>query len=148
MTSPSFPRSLWPLLAHSEIHAQMHPSSIAVMHVAVCCHRPLSLAVSQPQPPSIGLAIPCHLARSLFSQRHRPCVPRIAPCVIQPLLFLPPGRFSAPCLVLQVREGRPVQSSTKAGSLNPEWNEEFHLIVDDRKLQALTITVKEDDFGW
>mmetsp|Transcript_9432 Transcript_9432/g.22710 ORF Transcript_9432/g.22710 Transcript_9432/m.22710 type:complete len:583 (-) Transcript_9432:189-1937(-) len=55
---------------------------------------------------------------------------------------------SDPFVVVEVREGRPVVSSTKSNTSEPVWEEEFHLIVDDRKTQALTLTVKDDDFGW
>lgn len=48
---------------------------------------------------------------------------------------------------MQVREGRPQRSKT-VKSNNPEFNEEFHLIVDDPESQNLKLTVKDDDFGW
>ena len=56
---------------------------------------------------------------------------------------------SDPCVVIEIREGRPVVSSTVVNNHDPEWNnEEFHMIVDDRKTQTLTLTVKDDDYGW
>ena len=51
-------------------------------------------------------------------------------------------------LSTQVREGRPQRSTTVKNSQNPEFNEHFHLIVDDQEEQNLKITVKDDDFGW
>lgn len=53
-----------------------------------------------------------------------------------------------PFVVLEVREGRPVQSAVVANNTNPVWDEEFHLIVDDRAQQAITLTIKDEDFGW
>mmetsp|Transcript_21148 Transcript_21148/g.58683 ORF Transcript_21148/g.58683 Transcript_21148/m.58683 type:complete len:654 (+) Transcript_21148:121-2082(+) len=55
---------------------------------------------------------------------------------------------SDPFVVVEVRDGRPVQSAAVANNTDPEFHETFHLVVDSTKTQFLTLSVKDEDFGW
>ncbi|KAI7835754.1 hypothetical protein COHA_010332, partial [Chlorella ohadii] len=50
-----------------------------------------------------------------------------------------------PFVTLELRKGREAKTSTKTNEENPVWNEEFDLVVDEPKKQALRITVSDDD---
>ncbi|KAJ9520981.1 hypothetical protein QJQ45_022699 [Haematococcus lacustris] len=49
---------------------------------------------------------------------------------------------------LQVRVGRPMLSKPVNHSKDPEYGEEFALIVDDYETQSLELTVFKDNVGW
>lgn len=49
---------------------------------------------------------------------------------------------------IQVRSGRSVTSNTVKNTMNPEYNQEFNMIVDDLQAQKLKLTVYNDDLGW
>lgn len=50
-----------------------------------------------------------------------------------------------PFVTLELRKGREAKTSTKTNQENPVWDEEFDLVVDEPKKQALRITVSDDD---
>ncbi|PSC73977.1 synaptotagmin-2-like isoform X1 [Micractinium conductrix] len=50
-----------------------------------------------------------------------------------------------PFVLLRVRDGRHVQTSTLTNTVSPQWNEYFDFVVDDPKKQALRLILKDDD---
>ena len=48
-------------------------------------------------------------------------------------------------LLAQVREGRPQKSKVIRGNNNPEFHEDFFLVVDNLETQTLTIKVYDQD---